>query len=231
MTSFPKHIAFIMDGNRRWSRDHSYHLEKGYRQGASVVLDLIEHFIVRRVSTTLSFFAFSKENWKRPKKEVDLVFWLFCESLKKFFQRFEPSVLRVSFIGDREGLSEEVNDTMRSIEGRYFSPAPLHIVIALNYSGQWDIDQAVKKFCFNQEKGQLWHQYLQTASFPDLDLLIRTGKHERISNFFLYQLAYTELYFPEIYWPDFKVSDLQEILEDFSKRKRYFGAGEHVEIA
>lgn len=222
MNPYPSHLAFIMDGNRRWALSQGRGLIDAYQAGGNKLCEILVHFFQRKKNMTLSFYAFSKENWGRPDGEIDILFSTitpFCQQVKK---QFIPGQIKICFIGDRAAWPLKQKHALESLECQYSQEAALKVIIAVNYSGQWDIEQAVSRA---SERGcpQTWAQMLQLSSQDCPQILIRTGMQSRLSNYYLYHLAYTELYFPKVFWPDLTMDNIEEIVNNYRKTQRNFG--------
>lgn len=223
-TKLPVHIAFIMDGNRRWSRRNNLPSYVGHKKGF-VNFKNIAFFCKEIGIKELSFFTFSKENWKREPQEINFLFKLMMFYAQKEIPRIIEENIRVKIIGDREGLPEELKKIFYNLEKESEKCTSMTINFMINYSGQYDVLQAVKKivkegYSVDEIDYSLLESFLLVKS-PDL--LIRTGGEYRISNFMLFQLAYTELYFSSKMWPEFQVEDLIDALLDYQKRERRWG--------
>ena len=229
--SIPKHIAIVMDGNGRWANKRLLPRSAGHREGVKATRNIIEACGNAGVEI-LTLFAFSSENWKRPKKEVASLMKLFVSSLEQEVQKLSENGVQLRFIGDRSRFGEELQAKIVEAETATAANHDFILNIAANYGGRWDIVQATKKLCrqvlaqevsiddINESK---FNKCLSTCSLPEPDLFIRTAGEQRISNFLIWQLAYTELYFTEVLWPDFDQEQLQLALASYSKRKRKFG--------
>ncbi|KAL3850298.1 hypothetical protein ACJIZ3_012180 [Penstemon smallii] len=229
----PKHVAVILDGNRRWAKEKGLAVELGHKEGKRVMMELA--FLSSKWGIkVLSLFAFSTENWTRPKEEVDLLMSLFEDAVGAYTDDFVRYNVRLSFMGDRSKLPESLIELINSGEERTKSNKGLHVIVALNYSGRFDIMQATKSIASKVKDGilqmedineTLFDEQLQTncTKFPVPDLLIRTSGEQRISNFMLWQLAYTELFFSQKNFPDFQEQDFVEALVSFQQRDRRFG--------
>jgi undecaprenyl diphosphate synthase len=236
--SLPRHIAIIMDGNGRWARARLLPRYVGHREGVKSVRRAVEACIDRRIEV-LTLFAFSSENWRRPSEEVSLIMDLFVQTLKKEVASLNRNGVRLRFIGDRSAFSEKLRYLIAEAEQETSGNSRLDLVIAANYGGQWDISQAVRKLALRVQAGELSPQDIgpdviaaevALAELPPPDLFIRTGGERRISNFLLWQLAYTELYFTEVLWPAFDEKELDSALLWYANRQRRFGrTGEQVE--
>ncbi len=219
-----KHIAFIMDGNGRWAKKRGMPREYGHKQGAEVFRKIMRYCgdIGMEAAT---FYAFSTENWKRPKKEVDAIMKLLDIYLDDCKKEIEINNMRVVFLGDKSIFSEKLQSKMKYIEER--SKKNTYIVnIALNYGGRDEIAYAANKL-IAEGKTHITEDDISKAVYthlsPELDMVVRTGGDLRISNFLLWQSAYAELYFTDKFWPDLKTTDVDEIVEEFKHRKRRFG--------
>jgi len=238
LDSLPRHIAIIMDGNGRWARSRMLPRPVGHREGVKSVRRIVEACINKGVRA-LTLFAFSSENWRRPTDEVSLIMDLFVHTLKKEVGSLERNGVRLRFIGDREALSEKLCTQIEEAEAQTRANTKLDLVIAANYGGQWDITRAFKTLAVRIQKGELQAEditsdviadELSISDLPLPDLFIRTGGEQRISNFLLWQLAYTELYFTEVLWPAFDERQLDEALSWYANRQRRFGrTGDQVE--
>ncbi|OJX88081.1 MAG: di-trans,poly-cis-decaprenylcistransferase [Legionella sp. 40-6] len=227
----PQHIAIVMDGNGRWAESRGLPRFEGHKAGVSSVRKIIRGCISRDIRC-LSLFAFSSENWARPKEEVGLLMELFVESLQKELPELHQRGIKLRFTGDRSILSPLLQQQMLEAEKTTESNEQLLLNIVVNYGGKWDLVCAAQKVTQEVLSGNLkiedinentFSQYLDTQGLPEPDLFIRTSGELRISNFFLWQLAYTELYFTEVHWPDFGEQELDLALIAYSKRKRRFG--------
>jgi undecaprenyl diphosphate synthase len=228
----PKHIAIIMDGNGRWAEKRFLPRALGHQAGVKVVRKIVEYCAQQQINV-LSLFAFSSENWRRPPDEVALLMALFMLTLQQEINRLDRNNIRLHFIGDRTALSKALQAKMQAAEQQTQHNTALHLVIAVNYGGKWDITQAVQKIITKMAAGELdiqapinhelIQQHLSISSLPEPDLFIRTGGEQRISNFLLWQLAYTEFYFTPTLWPDFNQEVLKTAIDDFKNRERRFG--------
>ena len=230
-TQVPQHIAIIMDGNGRWAKQRHQPRFMGHRAGVKAVENIVKHCAELGVNV-LSLFAFSSENWKRPTKEVSLLMELFALSLKQQAKRLYKNNIRLKIIGDISKFSASLQKQIQQAEQLTENNTGLIINIAANYGGHWDITQSVKKLAEKVKLGELnpedineesISQGLATADLPEPDLFIRTGGEQRVSNFMLWQLAYTEFYFTETLWPDFNSEKLDSAIRSFSLRERRFG--------
>jgi len=230
MNSTPQHIAIIMDGNGRWAQKRRMPRTVGHAKGAAGVRELLE-FCAHKGVKYLTLFAFSTENWNRPEEEVSTLMRLFLEYLEKELKNLSQAGVRLQIIGDVTGFAQELQDRIAEACIATAGNEGIVLTVAANYGGQWDIVQAVRRWQaanpladardISQEQLE---KYLSTAHTPDPDLLIRTGGEQRISNFLLWQVAYTELYFTEVLWPEFNIKQLELALHWFQMRQRRFGA-------
>lgn len=227
----PQHIAIIMDGNGRWAKKRKQPRFMGHRAGVESVENIVKHCAKLKIST-LSLFAFSSENWKRPSKEVSLLMELFALSLKQQVKRLHKNNIRLCVIGDVSKFSERLQKQIAQAEQLTADNTGLTINIAANYGGRWDIMQSVQQLAEKVKSGELAPEDiteehisagLTTASLTEPDLFIRTGGEQRVSNFLLWQLAYTEFYFTDTLWPDFINVELDKAINSFCQRERRFG--------
>ena len=229
--TIPQHIAIIMDGNNRWAKKRFLPSVAGHTAGASAVRRTVEMAVKAGVQT-LTLFAFSSENWKRPQTEVDSLMGLFMRSLKKESKRLNKNNVRLRIIGDRSGFSYNLQQQMKDTEALTAQNSGMVLVVAANYGGRWDITQAAKKVALDVAKGLIsaedvsedtLSQHIQLADLPAPDLLIRTSGEERISNFLLWQTAYSEFVFLSVLWPDFDQFHFDEALQIYQTRQRRYG--------
>ncbi len=227
----PRHVAVIMDGNGRWAEQRSLPRAAGHRAGARAVRATIEQS-VRHGVLSLTLFAFSSENWQRPADEVGVLMQLFLESLDREVADLDANGVRLRFIGDRSRLGPALNERMAAAELRTAGRERLDLVVAVAYGGRWDIAQAARRLAAETVAGKLDPAAidesavalrLSTAGRPPPDLFIRTGGERRISNFLLWDFAYTELWFTDTLWPDFDGAAYDAALADFAGRQRRFG--------
>ena len=227
----PRHIAVTMDGNGRWAAARGLARTVGHRAGLKSVRLIIEE-CARRGVEALTLFAFSSENWRRPAEEVGGLMRLFLEALEREIAELHQKGVRVRIIGDRRSLSLRLQGRIGAAEARTGSNSGLKLQVALSYGGRWDIIQAAQKLARECATGAMRPQDIEEGCFgaqlalaglPDVDLLIRTGGEQRLSNFLLWDLAYAELYFTARLWPDFTADDLEEALGFFAGRERRFG--------
>jgi undecaprenyl diphosphate synthase len=234
----PRHVAIIMDGNGRWAKSRSLPRPMGHREGVKAVRRVVEACRHRGIEA-LTLFAFSSENWRRPKTEVSLLMDLFVHTIKKEVEHLHRNGVRMRFIGDRSAFEPHMRALMESAEQQTADNKQLSLVIAVNYGGRWDIAEAAKRLAAKAVAGEIraadidsdmLGRELSGADLPEPDLFIRTGGEQRISNYLLWQLAYTELYFTELLWPDFDDAALDEALQSFAGRQRRFGrTGDQIE--
>lgn len=229
--SVPLHIAIIMDGNGRWATQRGMPRCEGHRQGALAAQQAIESCIVNHIPI-LTLFAFGLENNARPPAEVQFLFDMLFTTLREDAQKLREKGVSLRVIGDRSTLSENLQQTIAAVEACTAEGAVLTLNLAINFSGQWDIMQATRRIAAAVRSGALLpseihaatiQSYLSLGDLPPPDLLIRTGAVSRISNFLLFDLAYTELYFSPVMWPDFAVADFDRALQDYAQRERRYG--------
>jgi undecaprenyl diphosphate synthase len=238
MSQLPRHVAIIMDGNGRWARQRHRPRHAGHQAGVKATRQVVELCAGRGIEA-LTLFAFSSENWRRPKTEVSLLMELFVTTLRKEVDRLSENGVRMRFIGARGAFGSKLQKQMVEAEERTGGNTGLRLNIAVNYGGRWDIAEAARRLAEQVEAGTLraadidpehMAACMSLADLPEPDLFIRTGGERRISNFLLWQLAYTELYFTDCLWPDFDASEFDAALEDFASRQRRFGrTGEQLE--
>ena len=224
----PRHIAVIMDGNGRWAKLRNLPREEGHKAGAKSVQEVVET-CARLGIEYLTLYAFSKENWKRPKAEISMLWKLLENYLKQEHKVLVKNQLCLKVIGQRDDLPLTVRRELRRVEDLTKDFKRMTIVLALNYGGRAEIVEAVKKLCKDNSSNidsldeKTFANYLSTSDIPDPDLLIRTSGEMRISNFLLWQIAYSEIWITQEYWPDFRKKNLLQALVDFQKRERRFG--------
>ena len=220
-----KHVAIIMDGNGRWGVKNKQSRNAGHRAGLNTV-DLIINQCISRKIKFLTLYTFSSENWKRPKKEVNFLFNLLETFLKKKINEIIEKDIKLKFIGELNKLPIKLQELIRLSEKKTIKNKSLQVNIALNYGSKIELISAIKKI--KQKKIELNEKNidnnLYSKDLPDPDLLIRTGGNNRLSNFLLWQLSYTEIFFEKKLWPDFKVSDFNKVLNKFKNIKRNFGS-------
>ena len=224
--SVPKHIAIIMDGNGRWAKKRFLPRVAGHVKGVSRVKEIVEYCSTLGVKY-LTLFAFGRENWKRPKEEVSFLMNLLSEQINKEFYKLHEKNVKIRFIGDRTRLSSRIEEQMSAMEKLTLNNTALNLNIAIDYSGTYDIVQAVNKVIESNPGSPIteeeFSKYLLLYPDPNPDLLIRTSGESRISNFILWQLAYSECYFTEKLWPDFNKKAMDTAIEWFNSRERRFG--------
>ena len=229
MNSEPQHIAIIMDGNGRWAQKRHLPRNVGHAKGAAGVRDLVE-FSAQKGVRYLTLFAFSTENWSRPEKEVSTLMELFLQYLERELKNLSQAGVRLQVIGNVKGFNQElqnrITEAVKATEGN----DGIVLTVAANYGGRWDIVQAVQRWQAEHSRADTGNitqeqlaKYLSTAHMPDPDLLIRTGGEKRISNFLLWQAAYSELYFTDVLWPEFDATELALALDWYQTRVRRFG--------
>lgn len=227
----PRHVAIIMDGNGRWAKAHSQPRHAGHRAGVKATRVIVEAAAKRGIKA-LTLFAFSSENWSRPVEEVSSLMSLFFEVLQREIDVLHKNGIRVRFVGARDQLSDRLRTRLEAAEQQTINNDQMQLVLAVSYGGRWDILQAVHSIAQRVQSGDLAPEEIDEQSFgrlmslagtPPLDLLIRTGGEHRISNFLLWDMAYTELYFDDTLWPDFDRSSWNAALEFFASRQRRFG--------
>lgn len=238
----PRHIAIIMDGNGRWAKKRGLPRHLGHKSGLDAVRKIIEACAGKGVET-LTLFAFSSENWRRPENEVSFLMQLFVHAIQGEAARLHENNIRLRVIGDTSAFTDKLRKSIESIESLTAENSGLLVQIAANYGGRWDITEAVRKLAADAKDGRLNPEDIdedlvsrhlsfwdQDKLVDDPDLLIRTGGENRISNFLLWQCAYSEFYFTDTLWPDFSPAALDEALIDFAGRQRRFGCtGDQVE--
>ena len=232
----PRHVAIIMDGNGRWAKRRLMPRVAGHRKGVEALRGVIRACAERGISH-LTVFAFSSENWRRPQEEVTLLMELFMRALENEVAKLHENGIRFRVIGDLSGFSERIQTLIRDAQTLTGNNTRLTFTVAANYGGRWDVAQAVKKLLAEgataeQIDEDALSRHLSMAGEPEPDLFIRTGGEQRISNFLLWQLAYTELYFTEALWPDFDAKQLDAAIASYRARERRFGrTSEQVQTA
>jgi undecaprenyl diphosphate synthase len=220
-----------MDGNGRWAEENGLPRAEGHREGVKVVKMMVQACLEKKIAV-LSLFAFGNDNWARPAEEVDFLMRLFLIVIEREIKDLCSRGVRVQFIGDRSQLSEALRDQMTAAEALTINNEALHLNIAMNYSGKWDILQACKalmtraldeKIAPSELDEAGFECFLSTGGLPAPDLLIRTSGEQRLSNFFLWQLAFTEFYFTSMKWPEFTVEEFEQALTIYSRRERRYG--------
>ena len=232
MKKLPNHVAIIMDGNSRWAQKKDLSKEKGHKAGVKKARLAVEFFLENGIKE-LTLFAFSTENWGRQKKEVKALMKLFLEAINEQTPDLIKNKVKLNFIGEISRFDKVlIKQIKKSQENTSKYDAKMNLNIAISYGGRWDLEQALKKIIDDILKEtikirnlneDLISNYLSTSLIKDPDMIIRSGGEKRISNFFLWQAAYSEIYFSDKLWPDFNEKDFKEALNEFSSRKRKFG--------
>lgn len=229
----PSHIAIIMDGNGRWAKQKGVARARGHKQGAEAIHALLEACKARPHIKYITLYAFSTENWSRPKDEVNDLMKLLRHYIHHEAKTMHKEGVCLRFIGNRAALSKDIQKELMNVEALTAKNTALTLVIALSYGSRQELANAMKRLGQKIADGslkpdavteQMITEHLDTSDIPDPDLLIRTGGDERLSNFLLWQSAYTELYFTEVLWPDFSGAHLDKAIDCFSQRERRFGA-------
>ncbi len=227
----PRHVAVIMDGNNRWAKKRFMPGVAGHKAGVDAVRAVVETSAQEGIEV-LTLFAFSSENWRRPEKEVNALMQLFIAALEREVKKLHKNNIRLVVMGDKSAFQQKIQDLIAQAEQLTADNDRMTLVIAANYGGQWDIAQAAKRIAQDVEAGklsadeineQVFHKYTWLNEFPAPDLMIRTGGEERISNFMIWQTAYSEFYFSDALWPDFKQQEYKKALAAFASRVRRFG--------
>ena len=232
MKKLPNHVAIIMDGNSRWAQKKDLSKEKGHKEGVKKARLAVEFFLQNGIKD-LTLFAFSTENWGREKKEVKALMKLFLEAINEQTPDLIKNKVKLNFIGEISRFDKVlIKQIKKSQENTSKYDSKMNLNIAISYGGRWDLEQALKKIIDDILKEtikirnlneDLISNYLSTSQINDPDMIIRSGGEKRISNFFLWQAAYSEIYFSDKLWPDFNLKDFKEALNEFSSRKRKFG--------
>ena len=222
----PRHVAIIMDGNGRWAKRRFLPRVAGHRKGVEAVREIVKHCIERGVAY-LTLFAFSSENWRRPPEEVRVLMQLFLRALEQEVEKLHANGIRFKVIGDLTPFNPRIVDLVRRGEALTAGNTKLTLTVAANYGGRWDILQAANRareaWPGEEITEERFAPFLSMSYAPEPDLFIRTGGEERISNFLLWQLAYTEFHFTEQLWPDFGAEALDEAIASYQRRERRFG--------
>ena len=227
----PTHIAIIMDGNGRWATEKGLTRTAGHKRGAENVRPILEHAKKAGVKY-VTLFAFSSENWERPKTEVNFLVDLFRKYLNEDIKELQKQKINISFVGSREKFPPDIVERMNDLERETAAFNDFHVVLALSYGAREDIIAAIKRIALDVKDGKylisaidekVVKDALSTRKIPSPDLVIRTSGEQRISNFLLWEIAYAELYFTPIYWPDFNEQDLDIAIEAYGRRERRFG--------
>jgi undecaprenyl diphosphate synthase len=230
-SSRPRHVAIIMDGNNRWAKARRLKGVAGHKAGVDAVKAVVET-CARQGVEVLTLFAFSSENWRRPKDEVSALMRLFVIALEREVRKLHRNNIRLRIIGDRSAFNPLLQEHMEKAEVLTRDNTAMTLVIAANYGGHWDITQATQAVAEKVRAGELApsditddliQQNMSIGDLPMPDLMIRTAGEQRISNFLLWHLAYTEFYFSDVFWPDFKAEEMLKALEAYGQRKRRFG--------
>lgn len=225
--NLPQHVAITMDGNGRWAKEKGMLRNFGHRNGVSAVKESVE--IAAEIGIKyLTLYAFSTENWNRPKKEISALMNLLVSAIKKEVSTLMNNNIRLTTIGDLTELPHIAQKNLNEAKERTKNNTGMNLILALSYSGRWEILNAIKKIIKNKINIEelndlLFQQYLETRNVPDPELLIRTSGEKRISNFLLWQIAYSELYFTDKLWPDFTKNDFKKAIIDYQRRERRFG--------
>lgn len=231
MTRIPRHVAIIMDGNGRWAKSHGKERVFGHQEGVDSV-DKVTEAAAELGVEYLTLYAFSTENWNRPQAEVDALMEILSMTLRTHIGKISKNNVRLLVIGDMERLSDKTRENLQHAMDETAQNTGLKLVLALSYSARWEISNAAKLIAEDVKNGKLsvsdideklFSQYLTTKEMPDPDYLIRTSGELRISNFLLWQLSYSELYFCDLFWPDFKKEQFYEAILDYQRRERRFG--------
>lgn len=230
-STLPRHIAIIMDGNGRWAKKRHLPRIAGHKAGLEAAREVVEYCAKKKIEV-LTLFVFSSENWRRPLEEVNYLMQLFLTMLQRDAKKLHEQNVQLRVMGDHSRFDEKLQHHIAEVEKLTENNTGLKLILAANYGGQWEIAQAAKKIAAQVEKGMLKSEDVTIDSItsnllytdlPDPDLFIRTSGEMRISNFLLWQLAYTELYFTEVLWPDFGAAEMDKAVEFFTKRERRFG--------
>jgi len=231
LKKLPTHVAIIMDGNGRWAKSRGLPRVYGHKKGAEVARNIIDKTCELGIPY-LTLFAFSKENWQRPEHEIQVLFMLLEDYLNKELPEMQKKGIRFRGVGDIEEFPERLVKKIKEVEEKTKNNKNMTLCLALNYGGKQDILRAVRLIAEKVKSGELspeniseevFKKYLHTPDIPDPDLLIRTSGELRISNFYLFQLAYTELYFTPVFWPDFNEEEYIKALISYQQRERRFG--------
>jgi undecaprenyl diphosphate synthase len=228
----PRHVALIMDGNGRWAQARGLPRVEGHRHGVKAAERLVQFVAEERLVPCLSLFAFSTENWNRPKEEVDSLFALLERFIRERGQEFVAQGVRLQVVGAIEALPPSLSRAIADIEKETQDGKALSLVVGINFGGRWSILEGVRRAMALAQSGDLspevlddaaFSRLLPTADFPAPDLIVRTGEEKRLSNFYLWEAAYAELYFTPILWPDFGEEALLMAIQDFQSRRRKYG--------
>ena len=228
VSQVPQHIAIIMDGNGRWAKSHFLPRAAGHAKGVKTVRQIVKACLKKNIPY-LTLFAFSSENWRRPAEEVELLMGLFIKALQNEVKKLKKNGVRLRVVGDLSAFSEQIQKLVAAAQKETEENSALHLTIAANYGGRWDILQAMNRLIKSKtpppegftEKDL--SDFLSLSFAPEPDLFIRTGGEERISNFLLWQLAYSEFYFTDTLWPEFNEHALDLAIQSYQTRERRFG--------
>ncbi len=227
----PKHIAIIMDGNGRWAKQRFLPRIAGHKAGVDAVRNTVKYCAEKHIEV-LTLFAFSSENWRRPEQEVNFLMDLFIMVLEREVKKLHKQNIQLRIVGDRARFDKKLLLQMEKAEALTQNNTGLKLIVAANYGGQWDVTEACRKIAVEVEQGKLTsaeissdviQARLATAGIPEPDLFIRTSGEQRISNFMIWQLAYSELYFSDALWPDFDANELDKALAFYASRERRYG--------
>ena len=229
MENVPYHLAIIMDGNGRWARERGLPRTAGHREGIKRIKEIVRE--VKKIGIRiLTVFAFSTENWNRPKREIEFLFSYLNNFLDNYKKELIKEDIKLNIIGRRDRIKKTIIKKIEEVENLTKNNKSFIFNIALDYGGRWDIVEAARKMLLDIKKKKVekideenFKSYLSLGNLPDPDLLIRTSGEQRISNFLLWNLAYTEFYFPKVWWPDFDKEELRKAIEVYSQRERRFG--------
>jgi len=222
---YPSHIAFIMDGNGRWAEKKGLPRFVGHSQGVKVIKKIVKSALNFRIKY-ITLFAFSTENWNRPKNEVDYLMELFINSINSELEELSSQSVSLKFIGNIQKLNTGLKTVIKFAENKTRSNTKIILSIAINYGGKWDIINAINKIIDSNKKNiseTQFNKYTSLYGLPDPDILIRTGGEYRISNFLLWNISYSELYFTDELWPDFDENSFKKVIDAYDKRKRNYG--------
>mgnify|MGYP001178525571 FL=1 len=231
MNHIPKHVAIIMDGNGRWAEKRGENRIKGHIKGVKSVKIVVEEAVKSKIKF-LTLFAFSTENWKRPKNEIDTLMKLLVSSLKDEFEELNKNNIKLNTIGNINNLPDNVQKELNYVQNKTSENKGLVLTLAVSYGAKEEITNALKKIIYKVKNNiislekvdqQTINNHLYTYNLPDVDLLIRSSGEQRISNFLLWQISYAELYFTNIFWPDFNKLDFYKALDFYDERERRFG--------
>ena len=228
--SIPKHVAFIMDGNRRWAKKKSLPIIEGHKMGSTVIKKIVKKSLKLKIKY-LTFYSFSTENWNRNPSEISDLHNLLKFYLDTEIDNFKKNKINFSFIGNLDKFGDSIKIKLHNFKEKTKNFSNLYFILALGYGSRLEIINAVKKITLNNTKKiteSLFNQYLMTKNIPDPDLVIRTSGEQRLSNFLLWQIAYSELYFTKTLWPDYNSIKFQLAINNYIKRKRRFGKDNEI---